>query len=90
MQAEAIGILRGGKCSGGIGTIGERTAHGRVHCLEPALQGIGIVHALHPQLPQLCPGQWSVFIIAVVRLPFGEEQQHHTVAPVYTSVSRFS
>lgn len=52
MQAEPIGILRGGKCFGGIRPIGECTAHGRVHPFEPALQGIGIVHALHPQLAE--------------------------------------
>lgn len=52
MQAEPISILRGGECLGGIRPIGERTAHSRVHPFEPALQGIGIVHALHPQLAE--------------------------------------
>src|SRR5690606_38594806 len=40
---------------------------------EPSLYGIGIVHALYPQVAEAHPGQRAMLVIIVFRIPFPEE-----------------
>jgi hypothetical protein len=65
VQLEPVGVTRGDGATAVSTHIDGRIQRHAVHALQPALQGIGIVHALHLLLAQDGARQRPVFIVTV-------------------------